>query len=73
MESTKMDCPSRCRNRIYQCGAANYPVSWGAVKGREWKYAKLRAYEPPWYRFCIKAMVKSKDTYGYGELKNVIL
>ena len=30
-ESSKMYCPSRCRNRTYQCGAANYPVSSGAV------------------------------------------
>ena len=31
MESSEMYCPSRCRNRSYQCGAANYPVLWGAV------------------------------------------
>ena len=31
MESLKIYCPSRCRNRTYQCGAANYPVSSGAV------------------------------------------
>ena len=31
MESSKMYCPSRYRYRTYQCGAANYPVSWGAV------------------------------------------
>ena len=31
IESSKMYCPSRCRYRTYQCGAANYPVSWGAV------------------------------------------
>ena len=31
MESSKMYCPSRCRYDTYQCGAANYPVSWGAV------------------------------------------
>ena len=31
MESSKMYCPSRCRYRTYQCVAANFPVSWGAV------------------------------------------
>ena len=29
MESIKMYCPSRCRDRTYQCGVANYPVSLG--------------------------------------------
>ena len=31
MESSKMYCTSRSRYRSYQCGTANYPVSWGAV------------------------------------------
>ena len=31
MESSKMYCPRRCRYRTYQRGAANYPLSWGAV------------------------------------------
>ena len=31
MESSKMYCPSQCRNSTYQCGATNYSVSWGAV------------------------------------------
>ena len=31
MERSKMYCPSRCRYRTYQCGAANYSVLWGAV------------------------------------------
>ena len=31
MESSKMYCTSRCRYGTYQCGAPNYPVSWGAV------------------------------------------
>ena len=44
MESIKMYCPSRCRDRTYQCGAANYPVSWGVVYYLEWKYAKLQTY-----------------------------
>ena len=26
IESSKLYCPSRCRYRTYQCGAANYPV-----------------------------------------------
>ena len=31
METSKMCCPSRYRYGTYQCGEANYPVSWGAV------------------------------------------
>ena len=31
MESSKMYFPSGCRYRTYQCGAANYPASCGAV------------------------------------------
>ena len=57
MESSKMYCPSRCRYRTHQCGAANYPVSWGTVQGPPRKYAKLRAYQYPWYRVSTNAMV----------------
>ena len=121
MESSKRYCPSRCRYRTYQCGAANYPRVMGSSKGstkeiceisglpipmvprlhqcngyikrklRAWrvqkcialvgedialtsagrklprvmgavqgpprKYAKLRAYQYPWYRVCTNAMV----------------
>ena len=74
MESSKMYCPSRSGNSTFQCGAENYPVSRGAVSEREWKYAKLRAYQSPWYRVCTKGMViiMSKGSYGYGVLKNVL-
>ena len=72
IESSKMYCPSRCRCRTHQCGAANYPVSWGAVQGPPRKYAKLRAYQYPWYRVCTNAMVISKGSYGHGEFKNVL-
>ena len=47
MESSKMYCPSRCRYRTYHCVEENYPVSWWAVQGTEWKYAKLRPYQSP--------------------------
>ena len=72
MESSKMYCSSRCRCRTHQCGAANYPVSRGAVQGPIWKYAKLRACQYPWYRVCTNAMVISKGSYGHGEFKNVL-
>ena len=72
MESSKMYCPSRCRYRTYHCVEAKYPVSWGVVQGPEWKYAKLRPYQSPWYSVCIKAMVISKGSYGHGEFKNVL-
>ena len=39
------------------------------VYGTEWKYAKLRPYQSPWYRVCTKAMVISKGSYGHGEFK----
>ena len=57
MESSKMYFPSRCRYRTHQCGAANYPVSWGTVQDPPRKYAKLRAYQYPWYRVSTNAMV----------------
>ena len=31
MQSSKMHYPSQCTYSTYQCGAANHPVSWGAV------------------------------------------
>ena len=73
MESSKMCCPSRCRNTTYQCGAANFPVSWGAVQGLKWKYAKFRANVSAWYRVSTRGMLISKGSYGYGEPKNVLL
>ena len=72
MESPKMHRPSLCRYRTYHCVEAKYPVSWGAVYGTEWKYAKFRPYQSPWYRVCTKAMVISKGSYGNGEFKNVL-
>ena len=57
MESSKMYCPSRYRYRTYQCGVAHYPMSLGAVQGPLRKYAKLRAYQYPWYRVCTNAML----------------
>ena len=72
METSKMYCPSRRRYRTYQRGAANYPVSWGSVKGPERKFAKLWAYQTPWYRVFTNAMVISKGSYGNGEFKTVL-
>ena len=72
MESSKMYFPSRCRYRTHQCGAANYPVSWGVVQGPPRKYAKFRAYQYPWYRFCTNAMVISKGSYGHGKFNSVL-
>ena len=72
MESSKMYCPSRCRYRTDQLGARNYPVSKEVVQGPEWKYAKLRPYQSPWYCVCTKAMIIPKGSYGHGEFKNVL-
>ena len=72
MVSSKMYCPCQCRKRTYQFEAVKYPFLRGAVYGREGKYAKLRAYQSPWYRIFTKAMVISKGSYVYGELKNAL-
>ena len=50
MESSKMNCPSQCKYRTYQCGAANYPVLSAAVQGPEWNFAKFWAYQSRWFR-----------------------
>ena len=50
MESSKMYLPNRFRYRTYHWLAANYLVSLGVVQDTEWKYAKLRPYQSPWYR-----------------------
>ena len=70
MESPKMYCSSPWKNPTYLCGSANYPVSLGAVEGRELKYAILRAYLSAWYSISRKGMFISKGSYGYGECKN---
>ena len=72
LQSSKMYCPSRFRYRTYQCGAANYPASLGAGWGPFRKFAKVRAYQSPWCRVCINAMVISKGSYGHGDFKNVL-
>ena len=71
-ERSKMYFPSRCRYCTHQCGAANYPVSCGAVQGPPRKYDKIRAQQYSWYRVCTNAMVISKGSYGHGEFKNVL-
>ena len=72
MESYKMYYHSRYRYGTYHGGAANYPVSVGAVEGPERKFAKLRAYQTPLYHVCTNVMVISKGSYGNGEFKNVL-
>ena len=71
MESPKMYCSIPWKNPTCLCWSANYPVSWGGVQGQEWKYAKLWAYQSPWYRISTKEMFIAKVSYRYGELKNV--
>ena len=67
MESSKLYCPSRCRYRTYHLVEAKYPISWRVVKGQEWKYAKIRFYQSPWYSVCTKAIIISNGSYGHGE------
>ena len=54
MESSNMYYPSRYRYRTYQCEAAKYPVSWGIVKGTEWKYAEFGPTNPQGTAFAPK-------------------
>ena len=68
-----MYCSSPWKNPTYLCGSANYPVSLGAVEGRELKYAILRAYLSAWYSVSRRGMFISKGSYGYGECRNVLL
>ena len=32
----------------------------------------MKFYLSPWYRVCTKEILISEESYGYGELKNVI-
>ena len=73
MESPKMHSSTRCKNRTYLCGTANYPVSCKAIQGHERKFVEIRVYLSPCYRICTKAMFISKGSYRYGELKNSFL
>ena len=70
--SCKIYSPRWCRKRMYQCGAIKYSGSCRAVIGRQWKYPKFCAPQSPWYSVCTKAMVISKGSYVYGELKIVL-
>ena len=72
MESLKIYCQSWWKYRSYHCVAAKYPVSYGVVQGPEWKYAKYRPYQSPWYGIHTKAMLISKGSYGNGESKDVL-
>ena len=62
MESPEMYSFSRCKNCSYLCGPSNYPVSRGAVKGREPKPAQIWKDLSPWYRVCTKAIFLSKGS-----------
>ena len=70
MEIRKVHSSSRCKNRTYLCGTANYPISCKPVLGRERKFAEIRVYLSPWYRISTKAMFISTRNYRYGESKN---
>ena len=72
MESPKMHSFTRCKNRIYLCGTANYPVSCKPVQGQERKFAEIRVHLSPLYRVCTKAMFISKASCRNGESKKFI-
>ena len=69
MENSKMYCPSQCRNSTYQCRATNYLVSWGQCRDGNGNMRNFGPTNPHGYRFYTKAMVISKGSYEYGELK----
>ena len=60
--------------RVQKCialvGADTVLTSAGPQTKR--KFAKLRAYQTPWYRVCTNAMVISKGSYGNEEFKTVL-
>ena len=71
--SPKMYSCSRCKSRTYLCGTANNPVSYKPEQCRERKFTEIRVYLLPWYHVCTKAMFILKESYGYGESKNVFV
>ena len=73
MERPEMHSFSRWKYHSYLCLPSNYPVSMEAVKGREWKPARIGEDLSPWYSVCTKAKFISKDSHGYGEIRNVFL
>ena len=73
MDSSKMYYPSWCRYRTYQCKAAKYRVSWGVVKGPEWKYAEFRGYQSSWYRVCGNERLYEKEATGMDSSKCITL
>ena len=56
MENPKMFSPSRWKNRTYLCGPPNY-LNWDGPLSM--------------VRVCTKAISIPKETYGYGETRNV--
>ena len=73
MEIPKLHCSSRCKNRTYLCGTANYPISCKPVYGQERKFQEIHVYLSPWYRVCTKVIFISKGSYRYAESKNAFL
>ena len=64
MESTKINCPSRCRYRTYQCGAANYPVSWGLYRVLKGNMQKFRHNNLHGTAFVPKQCLHEKEATG---------
>ena len=71
MERPEMYSVSRWNNPTYLCGQSKYPVSRGAVEGRELKIAYFLMDLSPWYRVSTKEIFIPKGSYGYGESRNV--
>ena len=64
LESSKMYCPTRCRNSTYQCGAANYYVSWVAVYR-----AKMEVCEPSGLPIPIVPRLHQSNSYIKKKLR----
>ena len=64
-----MYCSSWCRYRTYQYVAANYPVSWGVIKGPERKYAKFGPINPHGTAFAPKQWLYEKEATGMESSK----
>ena len=57
---------------LTRAGPQTTPFHGGQYRVINWKYVKIQAYLSAWYRVSTKAMVISRGSDGYEELKNVL-
>ena len=72
VKNSIMQFSTRCKNRTFGYGPANYLFSCSAVYGQHWKFTAVRVLQSIRYPVCTKSMFISKGSYGCAEPKNVI-